>query len=262
MEKGVPGMPKTVAKAPLIVVSNDDGIRSPGIRALAGAMQAIGQVVVVAPDRERSAAGHSLTLSHPLRTEEIAPGWHSVDGTPTDCVNLAINGILRRRKVALVVSGINKGANMGDDITYSGTVAAALEGTLLGIPSVAFSLATWDRFDFGPAAAFAETVARNVLDHGLPKDTLLNVNVPPISLNEFAGVRVTRLGKRIYGDAIVRKRDPRGRHYYWIGGDVLAHEGVPGSDLEAVEEGFVSVTPLHLDMTHYDALKTLRRWKW
>jgi 5'-nucleotidase len=243
-------------------VSNDDGIRSPGIRALANAMQAIGSVVVVAPDRERSAAGHSLTLSRPLRSDEIAPGWHSVDGTPTDCVNLAINGILRRRKVALVVSGINKGANMGDDITYSGTVAAAMEGTLLGIPSIAFSLATWDRFDFAVAGAFAGKVARQVLERGLPKDTLLNVNVPPVPEAEIRGVRVTRMGKRIYGDAIVRKRDPRGRFYYWIGGDKLTHEGVPDSDLEAVEAGFISVTPLHLDMTHFASLKSLARWEW
>jgi 5'-nucleotidase len=255
-------LPKAAANKPLIVVSNDDGIRSPGIKALASAMQAVGHVVVVAPDRERSAAGHSLTLSHPLRSDEIAPGWHSVDGTPTDCVNLAINGILRRRKVSLVVSGINKGANMGDDITYSGTVAAAMEGTLLGIPSVAFSLATWDRFDFAAAGAFAEKVARRVLDRGLPKDTLLNVNVPPVPESEIRGVRATRMGKRIYGDAIIRKRDPRGRYYYWIGGDKLTHEGVPDSDLEAVEQGFISVTPLHLDLTHFASLKSLARWEW
>ncbi len=255
MKRNAPG-------TPLIVVSNDDGIRSPGIKALASAMSGIGEVVVVAPDRERSAAGHSLSLSHPLRVEETSPGWYSVDGTPTDCVNLAVNGILRRRQITLVVSGINKGANMGDDITYSGTVAAALEGTLLGIPSIAFSLATWERYDFEVAASFAVKVVRNVLVHGLPKDTLLNVNVPPLPESEINGIRVTQMGKRIYGDAIVRKRDPRGRHYYWIGGDKLAHEGVPGSDLEALEAGFISVTPLHLDMTHYDSMKALRRWKW
>ncbi len=255
-------MKKSAAGTPLIVVSNDDGIRSPGIKALAAAMLEIGDVVVVAPDRERSAAGHSLSLSHPLRVEETSPGWYSVDGTPTDCVNLAINGILRRRKITMVVSGINKGANMGDDITYSGTVAAALEGTLLGIPSIAISLATWERFDFDIAATFAAKVARNTLEHGIPKDTLLNVNVPAIPEPEIRGIRITRMGRRIYGDAIVRKRDPRGRHYYWIGGDKLSHEGIPGSDLEAVESGFISVTPLHLDMTRYDAMKSLRRWKW
>jgi 5'-nucleotidase len=255
-------LPGKSHRRPLIVVSNDDGIRSPGIRALAAAMQSIGQVVVVAPDRERSAAGHSLTLSHPLRADEIAPGWHAVDGTPTDCVNLAVNGILRRKKIDLVVSGINRGANMGDDITYSGTVAAAMEGTLLGVPSVAFSLASWGKADFGPAAEFAVRAARNVLEHGIPKDTLVNVNVPPVAAEAIRGVRVTRMGKRIYGDAIVRKRDPRGRYYYWIGGDALAHEGIPGSDLEAVEEGYVSVTPLHLDMTHLPTMKSLRRWNW
>lgn len=249
-------------KRPLIVVSNDDGIRSPGIRALAEAMHEIGNVVVVAPDRERSAAGHSLSLSRPLRAEETAPGWFSVDGTPTDCVNLAINGILRRKKVDLLVSGINKGANMGDDITYSGTVAAAFEGTLLDVPSIAFSLATWERFDFSAAARVALRVANRVLENGIPKDTLLNVNVPAIPEDEIRGVRVTRMGKRIYGDAIVRKRDPRGRFYYWIGGDALSHEGVPGSDLEALEEGYISVTPLHLDMTHYRSMEALERWNW
>jgi 5'-nucleotidase len=253
---------KSSAKPPLIVVSNDDGIRSAGIRALAAAMSEIGTVVVVAPDRERSAAGHSLSLSRPLRVDELSPGWYSVDGTPTDCVNLAVNGILRRKKIALVVSGINKGANMGDDITYSGTVAAAMEGTLLRLPSIAFSLATWERFDFVKAAEFAKRVALNVLEKGLPPDTLLNVNVPAVPDNEIRGVRVTRMGRRIYGDAIVRKRDPRGRFYYWIGGDALSHEEVPGSDLEAVEEGYISVTPLHLDLTRYDSLKPLRRWKW
>ncbi|OGP34956.1 MAG: 5'/3'-nucleotidase SurE [Deltaproteobacteria bacterium GWC2_65_14] len=246
----------------MILVCNDDGYRSEGILALAEALRALGTVYVVAPDRERSAAGHSLTLSHPLRVEKVGTRAYAVDGTPTDCVNLAVNGILRGKKIALVASGINKGANMGDDITYSGTVAGAMEGTLLGIPSIAVSLASRNHFRFEASAKFTHEVARKVLRHKIPKDTLLNINLPNVPPEEIRGVRVTRQGKRIYGDAIVEKRDPRGRKYYWIGGDSLEREDIPGSDLEAVEEGYISVTPLHLDMTDYASLRAIRRWKW
>ena len=180
--------------------------------------------------------------------EKLSPRVYSVDGTPTDCVNLGVNGILRGKKIDLLVSGINKGANLGDDITYSGTVSAAMEGTLQGIPSIAVSLVTRTRFRFDTAAAMALDVARKVLKRGLPDDTLLNVNVPNAGRDEIKGVRVTRMGKRVYGDQIVEKRDPRGRKYYWIGGDHLNSEDVPGSDLEAIEEGFISVTPIHLDL--------------
>jgi 5'-nucleotidase len=234
----------------VILVSNDDGVRSEGIEALAEALKDLGTVYVVAPDRERSAASHSLSLSHPLRVEKLSPRVYSVDGTPTDCVNLGVNGILRGKKIDLIVSGINKGANLGDDITYSGTVSAAMEGTLLGIPSIAVSLVTRTRFRFDTAAAMALDVARKVLKRGLPDDTVLN------------GVRVTRMGKRVYGDMIVEKRDPRGRKYYWIGGDHLNSEDVPGSDLEAIEDGYISVTPIHLDLTNYAALRALRKWTW
>ena len=247
---------------PIILVSNDDGVRSDGIAALADALREVGTVYVVAPDRERSAAGHSLTLTQPLRVEKIGPKVYSVDGTPTDCVNLAVNGILRGKKIALLASGINKGANMGDDITYSGTVSAAMEGTILGIRSIAVSLASRNSFRFDLAAAFAVRVARRILRHGLPDDTLLNINVPNAAEEDVRGIRVTRQGKRIYGDAIVEKRDPRGRKYYWIGGDVLARRDIPGSDLEAVEQGFISVTPLHLDFTNYGSMRELRRWTW
>ena len=248
--------------SPIILVCNDDGYRSEGILALAEALRALGTVYVVAPDRERSAAGHSLTLSHPLRVEKVGTRAYAVDGTPTDCVNLAVNGILRGKKIALVASGINKGANMGDDITYSGTVAGAMEGTLLGIPSIAVSLVSRNHFRFETSAKFTHEVARKVLRHKIPKDTLLNINLPNVPPEEIRGVRVTRQGKRIYGDAIVEKRDPRGRKYYWIGGDSLEREDIPGSDLEAVEEGYISVTPLHLDMTDYASLRAIRRWKW
>jgi 5'-nucleotidase len=248
--------------SPNILVCNDDGVRSEGIVALAEALRHLGNVYVVAPDRERSAASHALTLSHPLRIEKIGSRVYSVDGTPTDCVNLAVNGILRNKKIALVASGINKGANMGDDITYSGTVSAAMEGTLLGIPSIALSLASRNHFRFDVAAEFALRAARKVLRHGLPRDTLLNINLPNVPAEDLQGVRITRQGKRIYGDSIVEKKDPRGRKYYWIGGDSLRSEEMPGSDLDAVERNCISVTPVHLDFTNYASLRILRRWKW
>ena len=248
--------------SPTILVSNDDGVRSEGIEALSAALKELGTVYVVAPDRERSAASHSLTLSHPLRVEKLGPRVYSVDGTPTDCVNLGVNGILRGKRIDLLVSGINKGANLGDDITYSGTVSAAMEGTLLGIPSIAVSLVTRNKFRFDVASGFAVSVARKVLRQGLPDDTLLNVNVPNVPPEGVQGVRITRMGKRFYGDVIVEKRDPRGRKYYWIGGDSLSGEEVPGSDLEAIEDNFVSVTPIHLDLTNYSALRALRKWTW
>lgn len=247
---------------PIILVSNDDGVRSEGIASLAEALRRVGTVYVVAPDRERSAAGHSLTLTSPLRVEKVAHRVYAVDGTPTDCVNLAVNGILRKKKIALLASGINKGANMGDDITYSGTVSAAMEGTILGIPSIAVSLASRNNFRFEVAAAFAVRVARRILRRGLPSDTLLNINVPNVTEDELRGVKVTRQGKRIYGDAIVEKRDPRGRKYYWIGGDAQNRQDIPGSDLEAVEQGLISVTPIHLDLTNYASMRQLRRWRW
>lgn len=247
---------------PNILVSNDDGVRSEGIAALAEALGELGTVYIVAPDRERSAASHALTLSHPLRVERMSQRVYAVDGTPTDCVNLAVNGLLRGKKISLVASGINKGANMGDDITYSGTVSAAMEGTLLGIPSIAVSLASRNHFQFRAAADFALRAARKVLRGGLPKDTLLNINLPNVSPEAIRGVRITRQGKRIYGDSIVVKRDPRGRKYYWIGGDSLSREEISGSDLEAVEQNYISVTPVHLDFTNYSTLRILRRWKW
>jgi len=243
-----------------ILVTNDDGIFSEGLKALSEALSCLGDVFVVAPDRERSAAGHSLTLHHPLRVEEVSKNNFSVDGTPTDCVNLAMNGMLPVRP-DMVVSGINKGGNMGDDITYSGTVAAALEGTLLGVPSIAVSLAAKKGFVFETAARFAADVAGEVMERGLPKDTLLNINVPNIAEGEIKGRRITRQGKRVYGDAIVEKVDPRGRKYFWIGGDLLGFEPMEDSDCQAVSEGYISITPLHLDLTNYESMNELKGWK-
>jgi 5'-nucleotidase len=240
---------------PVILVSNDDGIDSEGIIALASALKRVGEVYVVAPDRERSAAGHSLTLHKPLRVDEVGRRMYAVNGTPTDCINLAVNGILRKRP-NLVVSGINKGANLGDDVTYSGTVSAAMEGTLLDIPSFAVSLATKRKLRFEAAAEFAVKLARHILRHGLPRDTLLNVNVPPTKT--IKGYRITRQGKRIYDNAIIEKVDPRGKKYYWIGGNELRWEGESDTDFYAVSKKYISITPVHLDMTNYDSIEELK----
>jgi 5'-nucleotidase len=245
--------------APLILVSNDDGIHSEGITALAEVLGGLGEVVVVAPDRERSAVSHALTLHRPLRVEELGPGRYAVNGTPTDCVNLALNGILRHRRTALVVSGINKGANLGDDVTYSGTVSAAMEGTLLGVPSVAVSLVGRGPFRFEAAAVFARRLAAWVIERGLPPDTLLNVNVPTLGDGQpIRGVALTRMGRRRYGDAIIEKVDPRGKKYYWIGGEELEFVEEEGTDFHAISQGLISVTPIHLDLTNYKSFEALR----
>ncbi len=240
-----------------ILVSNDDGINSVGIHKLVEFLKSLGEVFVVAPDRDQSASSHSLSLYRPLRIEKIGDSVYCVDGTPTDCVNIAVNGILKDRKPDLIVSGINKGENLGDDITYSGTVSAAIEGVLLGIPSIAISLASRESINFETAALHAQTIAKYVLNKSLPQYTLLNVNVPDLSFKEIKGRMVTRQGKRIYGDPIVEKIDPRGKKYYWIGGDELRYDHIEKSDIAAVREGYVSITPVSLDWTKHDFLDTL-----
>ena len=242
----------------IILVSNDDGIHSEGIRALEEALAAIGEIYTVAPDREQSAVSHSLTLHRPLRIEEIAPRRFAVNGTPTDCVNLAVKGFLPVRP-HLVVSGINKGANLGDDVTYSGTVSAAIESSLLGIPAIAVSLVSnGTTYHFGPAAEFAAILAAEVIAQGMPPDTLLNVNVPSLPRQEIKGYRLTRQGKRRYAETIEVRIDPRGKKYYWIGGDDLGFDPDEGTDCVAVQEGFISVTPLLVDLTNYSSLRELR----
>jgi 5'-nucleotidase len=240
-----------------ILISNDDGINSEGLHALGDALRTLGEVLVVAPDREQSAASHALTLYNPLRIEEIAENVYSVDGTPTDCINVAVNGLFKETKPDLIVSGINKGENLGDDITYSGTVSAAMEGILLGIPSMAVSLASNKNFYFDTASYYALLVAKYVLKKSLPTGTLLNINVPNLPKDKIKGIKVTKQGKRIYGEPIVEKIDPRGRKYYWIGGDKLRFLNIENSDLVAVSQGFVSVTPIKLDLTDYDLLDSL-----
>lgn len=243
-----------------ILVTNDDGIAAPGILALAEALRELGEVAVVAPDRERSAVGHALTLHHPLRAERLGSNRYAVDGTPTDCVNLGIHSLLDFTP-ELVVSGINRGANLGDDITYSGTVSAAMEATLMGIPAFAISLATAAAGEhYRSAAAFAVRLARQIHGRGLPRDTFLNVNVPDLPAEAIHQPLVTSQGKRRYEGAIVDKVDPRGRTYYWIGTVDLAFHDIPGSDFAAVARGHISITPLHLDLTNYRSMEELTSW--
>lgn len=244
---------------PLIMVTNDDGILAPGIQSLADALQSLGEVVVVAPDRERSAAGHSLTLHQPVRADQIAENHFAVDGTPTDCVNLAIHGLLPYRP-ALVVSGINRGSNLADDITYSGTVAAAMEAMLMQVPALAVSLEiVADKVaDYSFASHYAYVVARQILEHGLPHDTFLNLNVP---YGTPKGVRITRQGKRLYDNKIERKQDPRGRTYYWLGGNLLGFNRQKECDCGAIADGYASLTPLHLDLTNYQSVQHLSGWE-
>lgn len=238
----------------IILLSNDDGIQSEGLIALEKALQPAGEIYTVAPDRVQNSMSHALTLHRPLRVAELGPRRLSVDGTPTDCVKLALTGLLPVRP-NLVVSGINKGPNLGDDIIYSGTVSAAIEGALLGIPAIAVSLVTFENFDFRAAAEFTATLVSRILANGIPPETLLNVNVPPLPKDKLKGWRLTRQGKRHYSEKIVERVDPRGRKYYWIGGDDLGYSQEDGTDCVAVHEGYISVTPLQVDLTNYKFLK-------
>ncbi len=234
-----------------ILVTNDDGIFSEGIKLLADALTEIGEVVVVAPDREQSASGHSLTLSRPLRIRRVRRHWFTVDGTPTDCVNLAVQGLLKEEPPDLVVSGINFGVNLGNDVTYSGTVSAAFEASLQGLPAIAFSLEVEEGYSFARAAALARDVVTAIAPGEQPPGLLLNVNFPAAAPQGF---RWTRLGKRRYRQTVVEKLDPKGHKYYWIAGTpVWEHES--GTDHAALVEGYVSVTPLHLDLTDYRELE-------
>ncbi len=258
----------------LILLTNDDGIHASGIKSLYNTFKDIAEVYIVAPDRERSASSHSLTLHRPLKVTEIADRVFSVNGTPTDCVALAVEKILPSRP-DLIISGINDGPNLGDDITYSGTVSAAIEGTILGIPSFSISLDTWvmkknhkENFCetgicyFESATEIARIIAEFVLRYSLPYDTLLNVNVPNLPFPEIKGIKLTRQGKRIYDNAIKEVYSPTGECHYWIGGGEPYWEHGEDTDISAVTQGFVSVTPIHLDLTNYEALKFLStRWK-
>lgn len=244
---------------PKILCTNDDGYLAGGLRVLVEAARTVGEVMVVAPDREQSATSHSLTLHHPLRARHTRDGSIVVDGTPTDCVILAINELLDHRP-DFCLSGVNHGPNMGDDVLYSGTVAAAMEATVIGIPALAISYSgdTLDELEaWGDALG---RILRGIFERPFPTDTLFNINLPPIHPTDVKGIRITSLGRRRFSDSLTRAKDPSGREYYWIGGGKMTWTGDSASDFRAVEEGYVSVTPLHLDLTNYKLLEEIRGW--
>ncbi len=241
-----------------ILLTNDDGIHSEGLHKLEAALRSVGDVFVVAPEFEMSGASHSLTLSRPLRIRQIDERHWTVDGTPTDCVTFALNKILPPElRPDICASGINYGGNLGDDASYSGTVAGALEATILGVPGLAFSLVARESFDFSYAAQFAAEVVRKTLADGLPDGTLLNINIPP---GEIQGVRITKQGVKQARPVIYEQVDPRGKPYYWIGEERYGFHPGENTDFEAVENGFVSVTPMRSDMTNHQALEALIDW--
>ncbi len=243
-----------------ILVTNDDGIQSTGLTALAAALSPLGEVWIVAPDRERTAVAHAVTLHKPLRVHNAGRRTYSVNGTPVDCVNLALLKIMPKQP-QLVVSGINRGVNLGDDVLYSGTVSAAVEGTILGVPSMAVSQEGVGRFRFEVGAHYAVRVARIILQQGLPEETLVNLNTPDRPLGNTTGVRVTCLSRRRFDNPIIEKVDPHGRNYYWIAGTRISWSRSKDSDHEAIAEGAASLTPIRLDSTNYGALDRFRAWE-
>ena len=252
-----------------ILVTNDDGVTAPGLLVLAGQLRELGQVTVLAPDRNWSASGHVKTLHRPLRVKEVqladgSPALAS-DGAPSDCVALAILGLIPD-KVDIVVSGINPNANLGHDVTYSGTVTAAMEAAIWGVPSLAISLDAPEYFtgalDFLPAAQVARKILSAILQHEIPKGLLLNVNVPYLALDRLKGFKITRQGLRVYRDLLVERKDPRGRPYYWIGGEAPTGVHEEGTDVGALMDGYVSITPLQLDLTHQQTILMLQSWEW
>ncbi len=243
---------------PTILVTNDDGFRAPGIQALADALEAVGEVWVVAPDSEQSGVSHALSLHDPLRVHEHAPRRMAVTGSPADSVYLALNEILEEPP-DLCVSGINHGANLADDLIYSGTVAGAVEATLCDIPGIAVSLAGHGSLEFDVAAAFARRLSSEILDRGLPRDVYLNVNVPAEATPETEA-RVVKLGRRSYRRDVTEKRDPYQRPYYWLGGSELGFDDLPGSDCNAITREHITITPVHLDFTHYSFMREMRDW--
>lgn len=244
-----------------VLVSNDDGVEAPGIRVLAAHLAELGEVTVVAPDRDRSGASNSLTLDQPVRVQRLDDGRYRVFGTPTDCVHLALSGLLEHEP-DIVVSGINNSANLGDDVIYSGTVSAAMEGRFLGLPAIAVSVVSVERkpAHFDSAARAVMLLTKRLLVDPLPADTILNVNVPDRAWNEIRGFEVTRLGRRHRSEPCTAQRDPRGRMIYWIGPAGEAEDDGPGTDFHAVRNGYVSVTPIHVDLTRFQALDKVSSW--
>jgi 5'-nucleotidase len=242
-----------------ILVSNDDGHRAEGLRTLVHYLRELAEVTVVAPDRNRSGASNSLTLDRPLRTHTEPDGVVAVEGTPTDCVHLALTGLLTKEP-DMVISGINAGANLGDDVLYSGTVAAAMEGRFLGLPAIAISLVSEHPENYATAAQVACTLVRRLVDDPLPADTILNVNVPDRPIAKLAGFEATRLGHRHRSSPVVKDKDPKGRVIYWVGPPGAEEDAGAGTDFHAVNNGFVSITPLTVDLTRYQALEKVAGW--
>ncbi|MDX1598173.1 5'/3'-nucleotidase SurE [uncultured Marinobacter sp.] len=242
-----------------ILLSNDDGVHSPGLQALYEGLEGLGELEVVAPDRDHSGASNALTLNRPLTVEQHPNGFRSVDGTPTDCVHLAVNGLFKE-PFDRVVSGINTHANLGDDIIYSGTVAAATEGRNLGLPAIAVSLVNDGHFHYDTAARVVRLLLEGRKPLALGPRCILNVNVPDVPWEDIAGIRVTRLGHRDLAEGAVPMTCPRGKERYWIGAAGKGSDAGPGTDFHAVREGYVSITPVHVDMTRHEALSSLREW--
>ena len=240
------------------LLSNDDGYQAPGIAALAEALAELGKVTVVAPDRDRSGASNSLTLDAPLYVKEDNRGFHYVNGTPTDCVHLAITGVLDEEP-DMVISGINSGANLGDDVLYSGTVAAAMEGRFMGCPAIAFSLAGESPTDYSAAVSVAKKIIQSLIDK--PRDdVLLNVNIPDVAFDDLKGFEVTRLGNRHKSEPALEATDPRGRKVYWVGPVGQEQDGGEGTDFHAIRSNKVSITPLQVDLTRHDSLSSISKW--
>jgi 5'-nucleotidase len=244
-----------------VLVSNDDGVDAPGIKVLAECLSAVGEVIVVAPDRDRSGASNSLTLDQPIRVARLDNGYYRVAGTPTDCVHLALAGMLEVEP-NIVVSGINNSANLGDDVIYSGTVAAAMEGRFLGLPAIAVSLASHDHkgLHYATAGRAALEIMKRLMVEPLPADTILNVNVPDKPWDEIRGFEVTRLGHRHRSEPCLKHEDPRGRPIWWIGPPGPEQDAGPGTDFHAVRSGCISITPIHVDLTRYQALDKVASW--
>lgn len=242
-----------------ILISNDDGVHAAGIQTLASELEMIGEIRVMAPDRNRSGASNSLSLSRPLQVKQLENGHFSVEGTPTDCVHLGVTGFFEDA-ADIVVSGINEGGNLGDDILYSGTVAAAMEGRYLGFPAIAISMVGTKIKHYKTAAIIARQLVLKLSSHQLPSQTILNVNVPDLPLDMIKGIEVTRLGSRHGAEPIVKDTDPRGRTIYWVGLPGSEADAGPGTDFFAIRNGFVSITPLHLDMTHYKIFEQVATW--
>ncbi len=242
-----------------ILLSNDDGYQAPGLACLAQAVSTVAAIDVVAPDRDRSGASNSLTLGYPLRMRKGENGFYCVDGTPTDCVHLAITGLLDQEP-DIVISGINRGANLGDDVIYSGTVAAAMEGRFLGLPAMAVSLAGAEGKHFDTAAAVVLELLDELADEPLPADTILNINVPDVPQSELTGIEATRLGHRHKSEPVIKDKDPHGEPIFWVGPPGAAADAGPGTDFHAIHHNKVSVTPLHVDLTRYTAMEQVATW--